>query len=199
MPHKEIICADAIDWMQQNTCGAIVTSPPDAEEIGLPLADWREWFINAARLCFKASGGPVVFYVTDRKHGGETWSKPKAIFEASGGASLAWHKIALRRDVGAVDIHRPGFSHLLAFNGKPGTATPDTIRRGNVLYPNGTGILAARVAVEWAMKASDEIVDPFCGQGTIPAVAEALGAKAIGVDIDEAQCEKARACVLRAR
>lgn len=147
MPSKKIICADAIEWLANNKCGAIVTSPPDAEEIGLTLPAWREWFAAAVRLCFKASSGPVVFYVTDRKSAGVLWSKPAIIFEAAGDANLAWHKVALRRDVGMVDLHRPGFSHLMAFGARPGTATPDTFKRGNVLYKNGTGLLAARVAI----------------------------------------------------
>lgn len=199
MPNKRIICADAIEWLGKAKVGAIVTSPPDAEEIGMTLDNWRLWFLNAARLCFRASGGPVVFYVTDRKNEGQTYSKPALIFEASAGTPMAWHKIALRRDVGAVDLHRPGFSHLIAFGARSGPATPDTFIRGKTLYPNGTGLVAARVAVEWAMRYSDEIADPFCGRGTIPAVAEALGASAIGVDIDPDQCERAQSCALSVR
>ena len=165
----------------------------------MDLPSWREWFLHAARLCFEASRGPVVFYVTDRKSGGLTWSKPAIIFEAAAATPMAWHKIALRRDVGATDLHRPGFSHLIAFGASSGKATPDTINRGKVLYKNGTGLMAARVACEWAMAHSKQIVDPFCGQGTIPAVVEALGGDAIGVDIDEKQCAKANACTLRKR
>ena len=198
MPPKTIICDDAFNWLLRGRPGAIFTSPPDAEEIGAALDVWAEWFAEAVRLCFKATRGPVVFYVTDRKHQGAVFSKPQIIFREAdrAGVKTTWHKICLRREVGQIDIHRPTFSHLVAFNGRPGTATPDVISRGKTLYNNGTGLLAARVGVDWIKTQAGDLADPFCGQGTIPAVAEALGLAAVGVDIDEAQCAKARLCNL---
>ena len=196
---KSILCADAIEWLESNTCDSVFTSPPDAEEIEKTLEDWGGWFRNAISLCFKSSSGPVVFYVTDRKNGGRIHSKAEIVFSEAAicGAIPAWHKICLRRDVGQTDIHRPTFTHLLAFNGLPGKASPDVIQRGKTIYKNGTGLVAARVGVEWIKKQADNITDPFCGQGTIPAVAEALGLSATGIDIDETQCEKARVLSLK--
>ena len=196
---KSIICADAIEWLKSNTCEAVFTSPPDAEEIGRTLDEWEGWFRNAVSLCFRAASGPVVFYVTDRKSGGRIYSKAGIVLSESAtcGAIPAWHKICLRRDVGKTDLHRPTFTHLLAFNGQPGRASPDVIQRGEAVYRNGTGIAAARVAVEWIMKQAESITDPFCGQGTILAVAEALGIPSTGIDIDETQCEKSRSLVLK--
>lgn len=145
----------------------------------------------------------AVFYVTDRKADGGIYSKPAILFRAANEAGLRplWHKIALRRGVGKVDLHRPTFSHMIAFSadGRGGSATPDVIDRGPMLYPNATGLSAASAAVKFAARPGVPLVDPFCGQGTIPAVADALGFDAIGVDIDPAQCEKARALKLRAR
>lgn len=196
---KRIICADAIEWLKSNKCEAIFTSPPDAEEIGETLEGWAVWFRRAAALCFSASSGPVVFYVTDRKSGGRLHSKSALIFTeaAIAGAVPAWHKICLRRDVGQTDLHRPTFTHLIAFNGSPGKASPDVIQRGKTVYKNGTGLVAARFGVEWVKGQAKSVTDPFCGQGTIPAVAEALGLFSVGVDIDEAQCQKARALSLK--
>lgn len=199
---KEIVCADALDWLAGNRAAAIVTSPPDAEEIGATPDEWRAWFLGALAACFAASEGPVVVYVTDRKAGGRLHSKAGLVLRAAAEANApqAWHKIALRREVGQTDIHRPTFSHLIAFGARPGAATPDVIRRGATLYPNGTGLIAARVAVQWAagaMRRGGAIVDPFCGRGTIPAVAEALGVPAIGVDLDPDQCRRAAALSLR--
>ena len=198
---KEIVCADALEWLSGATdIGAIVTSLPDAEEIGEPIDRWREWFREAVRRCVGAASesAPLVFYQTDRKLAGATFSKAALVVTAAEevGARLLWHQIALRRDVGAVDLHRPGYTHLLAVSrgARPGTATADVIARGSVLYPNGMGLNAAAFAVRFAAgKEKRTIVDPFCGRGTVPAVAEALGLRAIGVDIDPAQCERARA------
>lgn len=202
---KVIHCADAVEWLRgQRDVGSVVTSLPDAEEIGRPLAEWAPWFHQSVRLCVAAAspGCPVVLYQTDRKGEGQTHSKALLCMSAaaSAGARLLWHKIVLRRDVGKVDIHRPGFTHLMAFSVKarPGTASPDVIERGRMIYPNAMGMDAALFAVRFAAGYDRRLVDPFCGRGTIPAVAEALGLEAVGVDIDPAQCEHARALRLRA-
>ena len=195
---KEIICADAVEWMKTaNVRGAVVTSLPDPEEIGATIAEWSMWFVNAAAMAMSmtAPGAPAVFYQTDRKHGGVLYSKSGLLIEAANkaGHNLLWHKIVLRRRVGATDLHRPGFTHLMAFskNGKPGKATPDVMERGDMIYPNATGMTPAMFAVRFAGERNKTIIDPFCGRGTIPAVADALGFNAVGVDIDPQQCSKA--------
>lgn len=145
----------------------------------------------------------AVFYVTDRKHDGAIYSKANLLFAAAAieERKTLWHKIALRRSVGKADIHRPTYSHMIAFgrDARCGAATPDVINAGRMLYPNATGLSAAAVAVKFAGREDAPLVDPFCGRGTIPAVAEAIGLDAIGVDIDPAQCEKARALKLNWR
>lgn len=195
---KKIICADAIKWMAtSNLKGSVVTSLPDPEEIGATPEEWRSWFVNAASLAMMLAknSAPSIFYQTDRKANGHTHSKAGLLLEAAArcGVSLLWHKIVLRRNVGAIDLHRPGFTHLMAFsaNGKPGVASPDVIERGEMIYPNAMGIKVARFAVTFAGQADRLIIDPFCGRGTIPSVADALGFDSIGVDIDNSQCEKA--------
>ncbi len=73
-----------------------------------------------------------------------------------------------------------------------GQATPDVIPVSRRLYPMAFGFEAAKVAVEFCMRYSKRICDPFCGQGTALHVAESLGADSVGVDIDPAVCEIAR-------
>lgn len=97
----------------------------------------------------------------------------------------------MNRAVGKVDLHRPTYSHMIALNGKPKKATPDVIPCGKSLYKNGTGMNAAITGVEWIRGQADAIVDPFCGRGTIPAVADCLGIKSVGIDIDAEQCRYA--------
>lgn len=195
---KEIICADALRWMAETTVrGSVVTSLPDPEEIGATPDQWRGWFIEAAGLAMDLAKplAPSVFYQTDRKADGQTHSKAGLLLEAAAarGVRLLWHKVVLRRRVGAADLHRPGYTHLMAFSakGKPGAASPDVIERGEMIYPNAMGLIPARVAVSFAGSFDRLVIDPFCGRGTIPAVADALGFDAIGVDIDPSQCEKA--------
>jgi len=118
---KTIECADALDWLPDNRGkGAIVTSLPDAEETGQKIPEWQGWFQTAAVECIKAAadGAPIIFYQTDRKAGGELFSKAGIIYRASieADAHVLWHKIALRRAVGAVDLHRPGYTHLICLS-----------------------------------------------------------------------------------
>lgn len=201
---KTIVCADALQWLQdKRDVGAIVTSLPDAEEIGLDVTAWEAWFTRAVGLSVAAASAsaPAIFYQTDRKAAGSLYSKAALVIAAAqgAGARVLWHKIVLRRDVGMIDIHRPGYTHLIAVSlqGKPGKPTPDVIGRGRMIYPNAMGLNAAAFAVRFARQSSGTIVDPFCGRGTVPAVAEAMGLDAIGVDIDQAQCDHAQRLKLK--
>lgn len=199
MPSREIICADALQWMRGPIApGSVVTSLPDAEEIGLDHAAWADWFRRGAYYAMRLArpDSPAIFYQTDRKAKGALLSKPFLLMQAAehAGMRLLWHKIVMRREPGKVDIHRPGYSHLMAFSekGKPGAASPDIIARGQMVYPNAMGLIAARFACSFAGASCGRIIDPFCGRGSIPAMANALGFSALGCDIDPAQCEHAR-------
>lgn len=198
---RKIICADAVKWMRKHdNLGTIITSLPDKEEVSMDEADYVRWFHNAALQCFKSAtqGRPVIFYQTDRLYKGQRISKAQMLFKAASEADMAvvWHKIALRRGVGKIDLRRPGYTHLICFGDeevKAGKATPDVFEAGGMLYPNGTGTTAAMVALNYAIKYGPDMCDPFCGRGTIPILAEQAGfTKIIGVDIDEEQCEAAR-------
>lgn len=197
---KEIICADSLPWLSEHrlNLGSIITSLPDSDEIGFTQLGWRSWFVEAVRRCFQSvkQSGPVIFYQTDRKIDGRLESKSSLIFDVAKelGVRCLWHKVVLRHAIGIADLYRPGFAHMIAFSSEMnvGKPTPDVIDRRILAYPNAMNQDAARVAVNFAMRATNEIVDPFCGRGTIVAVADALGAEAIGIDIDPAQCEIAR-------
>ena len=203
---REIICGDAFDWLESGEECSIVTSPPLAHEMGWEMDAWRAFYRKALAACFGSlgEGCPAVIYSTDQKHQGRWLSSFGLMLEVAQeeGIGLLWHKVVLRREPGRVDIHRPGFSHLAAFGwdaARPGKATPDCIRRGAAAYPNGMGLIPARLACEFAGRPGLPLVDPFCGMGTVPAVAEALGFEAIGIDIDPAQCEAARKLILHQR
>lgn len=203
---RTILCADAIPWLQTNRqIGSVVTSLPDAEEIGSSILVWREWFLHAARSAIEAAslGCPVIFYQTDRKVNGRLESKAGLVLEAArqAEAKILWHKIALRRAVGGIDLHRPGYTHMIACarGGRPGAATADVLMAGQKIYPNAMGLRAAIFACKFASAYSDRLTDPFCGKGTVPAIAEAMGLDAWGIDIDQAQCDAARRLVVRKR
>jgi hypothetical protein len=87
------------------------------------------------------------------------------------------------------------FSRML----RAGKATPDVIEQGDTVYKNGMGINAALIAIRFAIQTAQAqvIYDPFCGRGTVLAVANALGCNSIGFDIDEDQCAHARVLQVR--
>ena len=200
---RKIICADALVWLKGNRdLGSIITSLPDMEETQhKDLGAYMDWFGDAAQQCFRSAseGHPIIFYQTDRLYKGRRLSKAFMLMTTAQSEyrELIWHKIILRRGVGKTDLRRPGYAHLLCFGDikvKPGRPTPDVMRAGGVVYPNGSDIGAATAALQMALAHGKAMVDPFCGRGTIPALAESMGfTEIIGVDIDPKQVEAARA------
>jgi DNA methylase len=205
LPRRLVFCADALEWMPRHEGQfAVITSLPDAleagftaEQWGRDLERWRGWFIAAARfamLC-AAPEAPAIFYQTDRKADGALISKPRLLQAAAEpiGARLLWHKIALRGRENSVDLFRPSYCHLMAFSqkGSSGKATADVFERGKLLYKNAMGMTAAEVACNHAGKSGRAILDPFCGQGSVLAIANRLGFDSVGIDLDPEQCEKA--------
>ena len=204
---RDVVCADSLTLLPTwREIGAIVTSLPDADEIGMPVRDYRDWFVDAASLCLRATArnAATVFFQTDRRANGEILSKSRLLMVAAAtcvpGTRLLWHKIVLRRPPGALDLYRPTYSHLIAFSqeARVGLATPDVIPPSAKLYDNAIPLLAAKAAVMFALRHTNTIVDPFCGHGTVLAVAESYGARrAIGIDIDPAQCARAQHAILQ--
>lgn len=178
---------------------AVCTSLPDAAELGMPLDEWAVWFVAAATLCLDATppAGLTAFYQTDRKGEGRWTSKAGLLIGT--GRRLLWHKVVLRRDPGATDLFRPGYSHLLAFSeqGRPGKATPDVLAPSRALSPNGMPVAAARMLAGYARGFGDSLVDPFCGPAPLLAVAEWRGFDRItGIEIDPGIAAAARRLVL---
>lgn len=177
---------------------ALITSLPSPNELGVGIATYAEWMDVAIIRCLDAvnPSGVAIFYQTDTKRDGTWYSKAAQIIDVGKwrGHRLLWHKIALRKATGAKDLYRPTYSHMLAFSrrGKVGKALPDVIPAGRFLWKNGMGINAARFMAEYAAWFGKTMVDPFCGQGTAIAAAEALGMHATGIDIDARCCAAAR-------
>lgn len=200
-----IIHSDGLQWCSDNPdTGSVVTSVPDPQNaLGDSHDDPWEFFDDCIRAAVRATApdAPVVFRQTDRRSNG-TISKAKRVFDVLDEYPqyrLLWHKIALQRDVGSMDLFRPTYAHVLAFGPDgvgPGERTPDVIQGGKKLYDDGIGFNTTETALAFAGQHSGTIVDPFCGRGTIPVMADALGYTAIGVDLDPEQVEYARTLTL---
>jgi hypothetical protein len=74
-------------------------------------------------------------------------------------------------------------------------ATPDVIpSAGKVTWTRGMGVAACALAVRFVRERTTTrtIVDPFCGHGSVLAVANAAGLDAIGVELGRKRAERAR-------
>lgn len=203
---REVHCVDAIPWMRGRGAiagAAAITSLPDVSELKLALPAWRTWFLEAAQLVVNAvaEDGVAIFFQSDIKHDGRWIDKGALVVRAAEdtGASVLFHKLISRRQPGLVTKGRPGYTHLIAVS--RARRCPDELPIPDIVIDPGRspwvramGIRAAAHAVRFARDHAQArlIVDPFCGVGTVLAVANALGVDALGLERSTKRCEQAR-------
>ncbi len=211
-PRHEVHCADAIPWMRSRgvIAGACaVTSLPDVAEVGTTLPVWRAWFLEAVRLVIEAvpAESAAVFFQSDIKRDGAWIDKGALVTRAAeeAGAHVLFHKIVCRRPPGMLTNGRPGFTHFVAVSRAlkcPDVlAIPDVIvDAGEQKWVRAMGVRAAGHAVRFARDVAKAkvVVDPFCGVGTVLAVADALGLDALGVEKNRKRAEQARVLTVTA-
>jgi hypothetical protein len=199
---------DAIAWLQTSAPlagSSVITSLPDLSELpDLDLAAWRAWFTRAALLTMQAvpQGGVAIFFQSDVRRAGVWIDKGQMVAEAAAqaGMHLLFHKIVCRKPPGTVTFGRASYSHLLGFSrdlrgdsaGNTADVLPDAGFRPGT---KAMGVAACLDACRFVMRTTSTrtIVDPFCGFGTVLAVANALGLDAVGVDLSSRMCRRARA------
>ena len=214
---REVVCADAIPWLRERgvIAGACaVTSLPDVSEVGVALEVWREWFRGAVRLVVDAvpAESAAIFFQSDIKRDGEWIDKGAMVTRVAeeAGARILFHKIVLRRPAGMLTAGRPGYTHLIAVSRAMKCPDmlpiPDVIAEaGEQKWVRAMGVRAAGHAVRFArdcvgpaLGREPVVVDPFCGVGTVLAVANALGLEALGVEKARKRAEQARELQVRA-
>lgn len=214
---REVVCADAIPWLRERgvIAGACaVTSLPDVSEVGVALEVWREWFRGAVRLVVDAvpAESAAIFFQSDIKRDGEWIDKGAMVTRVAeeAGARILFHKIVLRRPAGMLTAGRPGYTHLIAVSRAMKCPDmlpiPDVIAEaGEQKWVRAMGVRAAGHAVRFArdcvgpaLGRAPVVVDPFCGVGTVLAVANALGLEALGVEKARKRAEQARELRVRA-
>jgi hypothetical protein len=209
-PHREVHCAEAVAWMQARgvVAGACaITSLPDVSEVGLTLPEWRRWFLHAAARVVDsvAPESAAIFFQSDIKRDGAWIDKGALIVRAAedAGAHVLFHKIVCRRQPGLLTLGRPGYTHLIAVSRamkcREALPIPDVIvDAGRLTWVRAMGLRAAAHAVRFARDEvrATTILDPFCGVGTVLAVANALGVGAIGVEQSRKRAEQSRTLVV---
>jgi hypothetical protein len=182
---------------------AIFTSLPDHSELpALGVDGWRRWFVDTVALACRtvADEAVAVFYQTDVKHDGRWIDKGHLVMLGAdaAGSALLWHKIVCRAPVGATTFGRPAYAHLVCISRErrvsPAASTPDVLPSlGTMRWSRAMGSEACDAAIRFiASTGARTVVDPFCGQGTALAAANAHGLSAIGVELSRRRAAKAR-------
>ncbi len=205
-PRREVYCQEALLWLREHTViegTCAITSLPDLSEVPLSLSNWRAWFIGAARRVIEhvPPESAAIFFQSDIKKEGHWIDKGGLIVRAAeeAGAHLMFHKIICRLPAGTLTYGRPAYTHMIAvskaFSCPSVLPIPDVITDpGRQPWVRAMGVRAAAHAIRFArdqLKART-VFDPFCGVGTVLAVANALGLDAIGVDLSRKRCAQAR-------
>ncbi|MDQ3262801.1 MAG: site-specific DNA-methyltransferase [Myxococcota bacterium] len=203
---RTILCEDANTWLAaaavQPGC-SFITSLPDVSELGnTSLVDWKRWFRGTAEriVTLTPEDGVAIFFQTDIKRDGVWVDKGYLVSRGAeeAGAQLLWHKIVCRAPPGTTTFGRPAYAHLLAFSrglrADAGRSTPDVLSAlGEMTWARAMGAEACVAACRYVRDHTPTrtIIDPFCGQGSVLAVANALELAAIGVELSRKRAEKA--------
>lgn len=206
-PDRTVFCADALEWLVENPLpddSAVLTSLPDVSEFRkMSLDEWLAWFDAAAEAVLRATpaGSVALFYQSDVRREGRWIDKGYLVQRAAerAGCSLLWHRIVCRAPAGVSSGRRPGYAHLLCFSrtfqSPEDDGAPDVVpQMGSMTWSRATGTAVCEFALEWLLRHTETrvVVDPFCGYGTVLAVANNLGLAAIGVERSPGRAKKAR-------
>jgi hypothetical protein len=214
MPEREVHCTDGIAWLETQHFGpetAIVTSLPDSSEVpALGFAGWKHWFTSASELICRqlSDSGVAIFYQTDVKLDGR-WVD-KAFLVSLGadraGSHCLWHKVVCRAPAGLTTFGRPSYSHLLCFSRsarlEKAQSFADVLPRlGDMTWARAMGLEACHAIAQFLVKHTPctTVVDPFCGVGTMLAVANAHGLNAVGVELSPKRAAQSRELVVPLR
>lgn len=210
-PSRTVHCCDAVEWLKSQSFAlegcSFITSMPDISELQghqqLSVADYKSWFISTAQLVLSAcpDNGVAIFFQTDIKVN-DTWLDKAYLVQRAAedtGHALLWHKVVCRVAAGTATYGRPSYHHLQCFSKgvrvPAAASTPDVLpAAGETTWTRGMGTAACTAACSFVRShtSTGTVVDPFCGHGTVLAVANQLGLNAIGVEISMKRAKQAR-------
>ena len=213
-PERTVHHGDGLAWLASTQLPgdhAIVTSLPDSSELsGMSFEAWQQWFSQtAAQLCAAVSDTAVaIFFQTDVKREG-CWVDKAFLVQLGAqqaGAQLLWHKVVCRAPAGVTTFGRPAYAHLLCFSRglrlEPKQSSADVLPGlGHMTWARAMGVQACEATCDFLLAHTQcrTVVDPFCGVGTMLAVANTRGLHAVGVELSRKRAERARTLVIAPR
>jgi hypothetical protein len=174
---------------------------------------YKEWFINAVTLIMSKlkKGQYAIFLQSDAKIIDKNDNLLEYIDKShlcsmgafNSGCKMMFHKLCTRGDdkLHKRCLGRPHFSHLICY-GKGSEAMysnrdyaiPDINDRGDMLWSKGIGLDSCLLGLSFLRDTVNAkfIIDPFCGVGTVPAMANSIGISSLGIEISSKRCRQAR-------
>lgn len=208
-PSRTVICGDALPWMRdpanQRLPGAVVvTSLPDLSELRLTVDSYERWLAEVVPVVLSVTpdDSGSLFFQSDVRVANLQVDKGALVVSAAraAGARVLFHKIVCRVPAGTLTMGRPGYTHLICLSrvavAPDNTGIPDVIiNPGRQPWVRAMGVRACAHAVRFARDylAAKMIIDPFCGVGTVLAVANALGISALGIERSTTRSRQAQA------
>ena len=94
MTKRSVENAEALEWLARNAApegACVVTSMPDVSEVPLDFAEWREWFIRAARTIVRwiPRDGVAIFFQSDIRERGTHVDKGYLVMRGVSSARIA--------------------------------------------------------------------------------------------------------------
>lgn len=118
------------------------------------------------------------------------------------GARLLWHKIIFSGLVGGGGGRNSavsGYSHFFCFTTGPDPEPldsfpfQDVVRKGLSTWVAGSGAQATEeVCIYLYARGCELVVDPFCGEGAVLAIANSCGMASLGVELSKKRAKTAR-------
>ncbi|EGC30060.1 hypothetical protein DICPUDRAFT_50950, partial [Dictyostelium purpureum] len=205
--YRDVYCMDAVQWLNNNAIDpntSVITSLPDITEVsGFTLEQYKQWFTNTVQLiASKLSDNNVgIVYQTDIKY---HWKHDRSLIEEyidkgylamkgieAAGCKVVWHKIMAASDLTKMIItkNKSSFTHMICFAKQPTNIkyqdnTPDINTRGDMVWSRAMGLNACEISTSYVRGiGSHTVLDPFCGKGSVLAVANVYGLNGIGIDL----------------
>lgn len=206
--NRIVYCEDALVWLLSQDVlpnSSLVASMPDISEFPhFDTFEWKTWFTETAELILSKTpeDGVTIFYQSDIKVQGEWFDKGYLCQKAAEklGHRLLWHKIVCRTSPGIATFGRPSYSHLLCFSKKLrltdlSKSSADVLPElGEKTWERGMGLATCLSIAKFILEQTQTktVINPFCGEGSMLAAANALGLEAIGIERSPKRAEKSR-------